>query len=111
MKYTFGNKGIRTIIFTAMFINFFAVIGMTLLTPLFKSTPEFGVVKYGYVMGCMMLGAVVGMLIFSVFKIKPDQRADLFGASVMCPCARGIPEKRGVDVPACDYLGNHQCYR
>ena len=83
MKYTFGSKGIRTIIFTAMFINFFAVIGMTLLTPLFQSTPEFGVVKYGYVMGCMMLGAVVGMLIFSVVKIKPAQRADLFGASVM----------------------------
>jgi MFS family permease len=83
MKYTFGSKGIRTIIFTAMFINFFAVIGMTLLTPLFQSTPEFGVAKYGYVMGCMMAGAVVGMLIFSVVKIKPDQRAGLFGTSVM----------------------------
>ncbi len=83
MKYTFGSKGIRSIIFTAMFINFFAVIGMTLLTPLFQSTPDFGVAKYGYVMGCMMLGAVVGMLIFSVVKIKPGQRADLFGTSVM----------------------------
>ncbi len=83
MKYTFGSKGIRSIIFTAMFINFFAVIGMTLLTPLFQSTPDFGVAKYGYVMGCMMLGAVVGMLIFSVVKIKPGQRASLFGTSVM----------------------------
>ena len=45
MKYTFGSKGIRTIIFTAMFINFFAVVGLTLLTPLFQSTPEFGVAK------------------------------------------------------------------
>jgi MFS family permease len=83
MRYTFGSKGIRTIIFTAMFINFFATTGITLLTPLFQSTPEFGVAKYGYMMGCMMLGAVAGMLIFSVVKVKPGQRALLFGASLM----------------------------
>ncbi len=68
MKYTFGSKGIRAILFVAMFINFFATMSMTLLTPLFNSTPEFGVANYGYMMGCMMLGAVVGMLVFSMVK-------------------------------------------
>ncbi len=83
MKYTFGSKGIRAILFVAMFINFFATMSMTLLTPLFNSTPEFGVANYGYMMGCMMLGAVVGMLVFSMVKIKPSQRAGLFCTSLM----------------------------
>lgn len=83
LRYTFHSKGIRTIIFVAMFINFFATTSMTLLTPLFNSTPEFGVANYGYMMGCMMLGAVVGMLIFSVVKIKPHQRAGLFFTSLI----------------------------
>ena len=91
MKYTFGSKGIRTIIFTAMFINFFAVVGLTLLTPLFQSTPEFGVAKYGYMMGCMMAGAVIGMLILSVVKIKPGQRAGVFGTSVMIMVCALVP--------------------
>lgn len=91
MKYTFGSKGIRTIIFTSMFINFFAVVGLTLLTPLFQSTPEFGVAKYGYTMGCMMAGAVIGMLILSVVKIKPGQRASLFGTSVMIMVCALVP--------------------
>jgi MFS family permease len=91
MKYTFGSKGIRTILLTAMFINFFAVVGLTLLTPLFQSTPEFGVAKYGYMMGCMMAGAVLGMLILSVVKIKPGQRAGLFGTSVMIMVCALVP--------------------
>ncbi len=91
MKFTFRHRGIRTLIFTGMLINFFAVAGMTLLTPLFNGTPGFGVANYGYMMGAMMIGSVAGMLLLSVFKVKPGRRSGLFGASVMIMVCALLP--------------------
>ncbi len=83
IKYTFGNRGIRTLVLTGMIINFLAVCGMTLMTPLFNSTEGFGVQWYGYVMGTLTAGMVAGMVIFSIVKIKPSQRASVFCLSVL----------------------------
>lgn len=91
IKYTFGNRGIRTLVFTGMLINFFAVCGMTLMTPLFTSEPGFGVERYGYIMGTMMAGMIAGMLVFSIVKIKPSQRAGIFGLSMMLMVFSMVP--------------------
>lgn len=91
IKYAFGNRGIRTVVFTGMFINFFAVCGITLMTPLFKSNQNFGVTNYGYMMGTMMAGAAVGMLLLSIVKIKPARRSGIFGISVMVMVCAMVP--------------------
>jgi MFS transporter, DHA3 family, macrolide efflux protein len=91
IKYTFGNRGIRTLVLTGMLINFFAVCGMTLMTPLFTSEPNFGVKLYGYIMGTMMAGMIIGMVVFSIVKIKPSQRAGIFGLSMMVMVFSMVP--------------------
>lgn len=90
-KYTFGSRGIRTIIFTGMFINFLAVIGFILITPLFNSEPALGVTKYGYFMCFEMAGMVAGMLTLSIIKIKAAQRSGLFGASILVMVCALVP--------------------
>lgn len=90
-KYTFGNRGIRTLVITGMMINFLAVCGMTLLTPLFNSTEGFGVEWYGYMMGTLTLGMIAGMVVFSIVKIKPAQRAAVFGLSTLVMVLAMVP--------------------
>jgi MFS transporter, DHA3 family, macrolide efflux protein len=90
-RYSFGNRGVRTLIFTGMFLNFFAVVGITLMTPLFKQEPSFGVAMYGYVMGTMMAGALAGMLLLSVVKIKPAIRSLIFCGSILVMAGCMIP--------------------
>lgn len=91
MRYAFGSRGIRTLLLTSMLVNFFAVIGLSLMTPLFKSTLGFGVEKYGLVMGAMMAGAVIGMLTLSAIRIKAGQRSGLFGVALMLMVCATVP--------------------
>jgi len=73
-KYAWNIKGIKILLGTGMFINFFVTMGVTLLQPLFKYTEGFGVERYGIAMGSLMLGAILGMLFLSVYRIKPERR-------------------------------------
>jgi MFS family permease len=91
VRYTFGHRGIRTLVFTGMLINFFAVCGVTMLTPLFNSEPGFGKEMYGLAMGTMMAGAIVGMLTLSILKIKPSQRSGFFGISLLVMVSAMVP--------------------
>lgn len=85
IKYTFRHKGIRALIVTNMVIGFFSAIILTLLTPLFKSTPGFGVEQFGFVMATMMAGAITGMLASSTVKLRRSHRAAVF-----CTCQLAI---------------------
>lgn len=91
IKYAFGNRGIRALLIMCLITNFFAVVGLTLLTPLFKNTPGFGVERYGYVMGTMMAGAVVGMLALSAIKIRAQQRSWVFGVTLLVEVSVVVP--------------------
>jgi MFS transporter, DHA3 family, macrolide efflux protein len=91
VKYAFGNRGIRTVLFTGMFINFLAVIGITLMPALFQFTDGFGIEKYGYMMCAMMAGMVVGMLALSFIKIKAAQRSSIFGLSIFIMAVALVP--------------------
>lgn len=82
MKYTFSQKGIRTLIILGMFLNFFAVMGVTLLAPLFKEAPGYGEAMYGAVMATMMVGELVGMALVSFLKIKASGRSTMFFVAV-----------------------------
>jgi DHA3 family macrolide efflux protein-like MFS transporter len=91
IKYAFGNMGIRTILISGMLLNFFAVVGLSLMTPLFNSTPGFGVEKYGLVMGAFTAGALAGMVLLSALKVKPKERAKVFGAAIMTMALAMVP--------------------
>jgi len=83
VKYAFGQKSLRTLMITCMFVNFFAVMGLTLLIPMFSSTQGFGTAMYGIMMAAFTGGAVAGMVVLSVLKIKPGQRSTLFCAAIL----------------------------
>ncbi len=91
MKYTFRQKGIRTLITIGMFLNFFAVMGVTLLTPLFNEEPGYGKTMYGAVMATLMVGQLCGMAIVSFSKIKSTTRPVVFFASVVALIGCMIP--------------------
>ncbi len=84
LKYTYRQKGIRALITIGMFLNFFAMMGVTLLTPLFdeERAHGYGEALYGAVMATMMVGQLIGMLLVSTIKLKPRQRPVLFFLAV-----------------------------
>ncbi len=91
MKYTFSQSGIRVLITIGMFLNFFVNIGITLLAPLFKTEPGYGVEMYGVVMATLMAGQLVGMLLVSSVKNKASNRAKMFYISIVALIAGMIP--------------------
>lgn len=73
-QYSWRNKGIKILLITGMTTSFFVAMGVTLLQPLFKDTPGFGIARYGFTMGFLGAGSITGMLILSIFKFKPQSR-------------------------------------
>jgi MFS transporter, DHA3 family, macrolide efflux protein len=78
IRYVFSQKGIRALMIMNMGIGFFSSMILTLLTPIFRTTPGFGIVRYGYMMAIMTIGAVVVALTLSLVKIQPRWRSMLF---------------------------------
>jgi MFS transporter, DHA3 family, macrolide efflux protein len=91
LKYTFQQKGIRTLITIGMFLNFFAMMGVTLLAPLFQYEPGYGKALYGAVMATMMVGQLIGMALVSFLKIKPKDRSLVFFLAVAALIGCMIP--------------------
>jgi MFS transporter, DHA3 family, macrolide efflux protein len=91
IKYTFSQAGIRSLIIIGMFLNFFAMMGITLLVPLFKEEPGYGTTMYGAVMATMMAGQLIGMAFVSMLKLKPKHRSLVFYLSVVCLIGCMIP--------------------
>ncbi|MEI6132554.1 MAG: MFS transporter [Bacillota bacterium] len=75
MRFTLAQKGLRTLVFTGMSINFFSFMGLFLLMPLFKENPDFGEKAYGVVMVALMIGVLVSSISLSIFKVKSKYRA------------------------------------
>jgi MFS family permease len=89
IKYVFSHRGLRMLMISSMILNFFAVMGMTLLTPLFNE--GLGVKMYGYMMGAFTAGAVSGMVVFSIVKVKPSQRSALFSVAMLAMVLAMVP--------------------
>lgn len=84
MKYVNSNVGLKKMLLTCMLLNFFATMGLTLLTPLFSQTESLGVARYGLMMGGMMLGGIISMVLLSILKIKASQRYFVFAGAMLC---------------------------
>ncbi|EPY03889.1 major facilitator superfamily protein [Paenibacillus alvei TS-15] len=73
--YIWKMKGLRDLIVLAGFLNFFATISIVLLAPMFKNSANLGEVKYGIAMAIFTLGMLAGMILTSVFRIKPEHKS------------------------------------
>ena len=83
MRFTMRQKGLRTLVFTAMSINFFSFMGLFLLMPFFKENPALGEVRYGQVMVALMVGVLLSSVLLSVFKVKSKYRARVTSAALI----------------------------
>jgi len=77
--------GLRLLFLTASVLNFFAVIGITLLLPLFQKTEGLGPGRYGIAMAVLTGGMFAGFLLTSIVRIVPGARfrAFMLGGFVM----------------------------
>jgi MFS transporter, DHA3 family, macrolide efflux protein len=71
-------EGLRYLIIMCAFLNFFAMIAMTLFIPYFKLTPNLGPQKYGFASALLGVGFFAGMLFTTLFNIKPNSRLRIF---------------------------------
>lgn len=109
LKFTFRQAGIRTLIITGMFLNFFVMMGLMLLTPLFEETPGYGRLMLGFVMGTMMVGQLVGMLLISFIKFSSKDRPKIFYSSIAvligCMIPVGLVNNVHVMFPIAFFIG------
>jgi MFS family permease len=83
--FTFGwkNEGLRWLIVSASFLNFFATMGIVLVLPLFQASGELGAGRYGIVMAAFSGGLVAGFSLAAALKIPPAERFAVFFAGAM----------------------------
>lgn len=75
--------GLKYLYITIAFLNFFAVMGITLLLPLFKSKEYLGAEKYGIAMAFSSGGMFVGFLLLSVINFEKRNKSMIFTMSGM----------------------------
>lgn len=86
-KFVWHFRGLRTLIIIAGVINFFAVMGIMLILPLFHQEKHLGPALYGITMGFFTGGLFLGFLITSLVDFKPNQRFALFSVCYVVMCA------------------------
>lgn len=77
-SYVKNFTGLKYLYVTIAFLNFFAMMGITLLLPLFKSREYLGPARYGIAMAFSTGGMFLGFFILSIFSIKALKRSQLF---------------------------------
>jgi DHA3 family macrolide efflux protein-like MFS transporter len=80
-KFVWNFKGLRYLIITAAFLNFFANMGIILILPLFQRTVGLGSVKYGLAIALLTGGMFAGMALTSVVKMPYEKRLNIFTIS------------------------------
>lgn len=87
LKFVWHFRGLRTLITIAGLINFFAVMGIMLILPLFHQEKHLGPALYGIVMAFFTGGLFLGFLITSLVEFKPEQRFNVFSICYLFMCA------------------------
>ena len=82
-RYIWSNNGLRMLIAIGAFLNFFFTIATTLFIPWFDQTPWLGAGRYGFTMGALTAGAILGMLLLSAIKVPAKRRAMLFSGALV----------------------------
>jgi DHA3 family macrolide efflux protein-like MFS transporter len=93
LGFVWQYRGIRNMVVTAAALNFFAVLGITLLLPLFQRMPGLGSARYGIVMAALTGGMFVGFLFTSLRHIPYPRRFLVFFlcGTVSMACAAALP--------------------
>ncbi len=73
-------RGLRFLLLVAAVLNFFSVMGIFLVLPLFQKTPALGPGRYGIAIACFAIGSLVGYLASASIKFAPSSRFGIFMA-------------------------------
>jgi MFS family permease len=73
-------RGLRILVLAGAVLNFFAVIGLVLLMPLFERTEGLGPARYGVLMGAVGVGFFAGFAAAAVVPVPPARRFRIFYA-------------------------------
>jgi len=76
--FLWNNKGLRTFVLLAAFLNFTAVMGEVLLLPYFNEQPWLGPERFGLFEAISAAGALAAMSILAVYTIPTAKRAMIF---------------------------------
>lgn len=74
LQYIAGEKGLMVITAYFVAIALTGAVGYTVILPYFKATPGLGVTNYVFVMGCNILGRVIGGFVHYKFKLPPQRK-------------------------------------
>jgi DHA3 family macrolide efflux protein-like MFS transporter len=77
-KFVWNFKGLRYLIITGAFLNFFANMGIILILPLFQRTQALGAGKYGVAIALLTGGMFTGMGLISIIKVPYEKRLGIF---------------------------------
>ncbi|UCD19674.1 MAG: MFS transporter [candidate division WOR-3 bacterium] len=93
LRFVWHFRGLRTLVTIAGLINFFAVMGIMLILPLFHQQEHLGPVLYGIIMGFFTGGLFLGFLFTSLVEFKPERRFMVFSTCylLMCGCMILLP--------------------
>lgn len=87
LSFIWNYVGLRLLIIIFSIVNFFGGIVFLLILPLFQRSESLGAVRYGIGMGCLALGAVVGMILVSFYKFSSGNRYKVFALSALSMAA------------------------
>lgn len=83
LLFSWNLKGLRILILSFAFINFFANIAIALLIPYFDVTPSLGTIKYGIIMAALSAGSMGGMVVLGKMKVTAQNRYNIFWISAL----------------------------
>jgi DHA3 family macrolide efflux protein-like MFS transporter len=86
LRFVWHFRGLRTLITISGLINFFAVMGIMLILPLFHQEEHLGPALYGIIMGFFTGGLFLGFLFTSLVNIQPGQRFKVFSVCYLLMC-------------------------
>jgi MFS family permease len=81
LSFIWRFRGLRLLMIVAGVLNFFAVMGIMLILPLFQQTRQLGPVLYGLTMAIFTGGLLLGFLFASVYRFPAERRFPVF---VLC---------------------------
>jgi MFS transporter, DHA3 family, macrolide efflux protein len=82
LQYVWRTRGLRFLMIAAGVVNFFAMIGIVLILPLFQRTAGLGPASYGIAMAVLTGGMLLGMAFTAVVHIPASKRMAVFSAGV-----------------------------
>jgi len=82
-RYVWTNRGMKFLMLAAGVINFFAMIGIVLVIPLFHQNEWLGPSRYGILMAVFTASMVLGMATTAAVKIPSQRRMLIFGISTV----------------------------